>query len=152
MRCSGAALVQFLTLLWLLAQTMGSGLLGYNCSHSEATSQEYSLLDVAECPDYFSTRNKNEKKVSIQILQKAEYSVGHGYAVRITRQLNVYRCGGTPSTHAHSERILDLHRSEIFSIYEERIWGDEYLRRISHGVFEHLKSNTSHHKTRTVFG
>ena len=104
--------MSFVITIMLLSQLQrsygGDGITAYNCTHEDVTSEEFSLLPSAPCPDFRTSHIYNEEYIPIQLLQKKEFSDAHGYGAKVVRTLFIFRCDGEPVTPAYHQRVLEL--------------------------------------------
>ena len=117
------------------------GIIAYNCTHADSVGTEFSLLHQGGCPDFNSRQAYEEKETTLQLLQRREFSSIHGYGAKIVRTLFVLPCSGVPTTRMFTQRVLELSRREVNTIYSQRKWGDEYLQEISNGIIDELPYN-----------
>ena len=129
----------------------GDGITAYNCTHEDVTSEEFSLLLNAPCPDFRTSHVYREEYISIQLLQKKEYSDVHGFGAKVIRTLFIFRCNGEPVTHAYHQRVLGLSRETVMAMYRSGLYKDEWLSEISGGTIG-VTFNGTAHKTRNLKG
>ena len=136
------------------ATAAGSGLIAYNCSHEDATSREYSLVQQRACPDYSLEAMHTERQEQLQLLQKREFLDIRGRAAKVVRTLFVLPCGGGQVTQMYTQRVLELSREEVKAIYDHGEWQDEWLASIPSGggKMTNLVFNGTTTKTRNLRG
>lgn len=110
-----------------------SGIIAYNCSHQEVTSREFSLIQHRDCPDFSAESVQSEHVVSIQLLQRREFRDIHGYAAKVVRTLLITPCDGGPVTSMFTQRVLELSRDEVNTMYKANTWTDDLLSNIDSG-------------------
>ena len=122
-------------LLFLLMTICGdhigdaTGLIGFNCTHSDATSSEFSLLHQLRCPDFDSI--SMDRTQHIQLLQRKEFRDIHAYSVKVTRTLHILPCDGDPVTHQLTQRVLTLSRREVEQVHASLSYADSWLADIA---------------------
>lgn len=147
--------VIIITTVGLLARTRlalcGSGITAYNCTHEDVTSEEFSLLPSAPCPDFRTSHIYEEEYLPIQLLQKKEFSDTHGYGAKVIRTLFIFRCDGGPVTYAYHQRVLKLERRTVMEMYEHGLYRDDILRDIGASPIA-IAYNGTTHKSRNLRG
>ena len=133
------------------AMAKGAGIIAYNCSHEEATAQEFSLLQQDPCPNFRARRSFSEKEERVQLLQKKEFTSVHGFGARIVRTLHILPCSGTPATMSVTQRVLEVTKKEVMKIYRDGLWADIYLNAIN-GPIDRLEYNGTTNLDRNVIG
>lgn len=114
--------------------TAGTGIIAYNCSHDEVTSKEYSLIQHRECPNFGNNPIQAELNTNVQLLQKREFTDIHGYAAKVVRTLLILPCeSGGQVTKTFTQRVLELTKAEVETIYRDKIWSDNLLNDIESG-------------------
>ena len=71
-------LIMMISLRITLVTPAGAGIIAYNCTHEETTSQEFSLLQQDPCPNFKAQRTYTEVLERVQLLQKKEFTSVHG--------------------------------------------------------------------------
>ena len=137
-----------------LCSTLNSkynGLTAYNCTHEQATSEEFSLLPLDPCPDFKTQYLQDEEIRTIQLLQKREFGIIHGYGLKVVRTLTISRCDGITVTHEWTQRILDFDKDEVYQIYQTKLFRDDLMTQWDHGYIE-VKANGTTYKNRNLIG
>ena len=116
-------LLCYITLLRNIAGT--SSLIGYNCSNSETTAMQFSLLNQATCPDFNEVTS--EETIAIQLVQRREFHDVHAYSAKVVRMLNILPCSGYVVTDMITQRVLEMSRKAVMTLYNANIYADEYI-------------------------